>query len=678
MSATNIEEQAIQTYQENLLFLQGTDPKLYEKLEALNLAIEKGYYKERYSLEYINGYFDVQDFETKKFLYGEDSTTYGTQVAKSIDFTKIDNLFETFYNVNLSKEDLKEIEDQSPDQSSWSSAAALIDYSHEFASKTTTMKKLYKFIFFGVGLGSHLLEVHKKLQSNVYYIIEDDLELFRLSLFVTPYQKLSDNGAVLYFSIFDEDSDFRNKTMMFLNEQFVYNHYIKFFYMLSHDKKRMHDVQNIIVGQTYLTFNHSALMTSLLRPLEYLKKGYKILDINSSYQNTLFQRKPVLLIAAGPSFEKKIQWIIKNQGKFIIVIVSALISKFEEIGVKPDIITHVHGFEDAMPHLKKVKEISFFDDTIELFGGMSYPPFVENFKKENVFIFEGSSRYKDNYGGITSSNIGALSYGLLLMLHTDRLYLLGLDFAPDQSTGKTHISSHAHTRNLKLEKDETLGGEVEYKNEIIEVEGNFQKIVFTSLLLNGMKEECDAISKTYKCSYNTIYNLSDGVKINDTKPLDIFDTSINTLTPLNKSDLHKELKTLFNSRSQNYLTQNEVKNIYKKIEYYDSVLDILNKHLSTPQPNLDKYHYNLLGTFYNILTDTNEEVHSSDMNYIITLYLQFVSGYIFDLINTKEITNHKRLIKHLDKVVIPQITKVIKYFKDKMLERVKGIEVKES
>ena len=43
-----------------------------------------------------------------------------------------------------------------------------------------TMKLIEKYIFIGVGLGIHIELTHKKIKSEEYFIIEDDLELAEL------------------------------------------------------------------------------------------------------------------------------------------------------------------------------------------------------------------------------------------------------------------------------------------------------------------------------------------------------------------------------------------------------------------------------------------------------------------------------------------------------------------
>ncbi len=668
MEQLNIEEQALTTYRENLLFFQETDLRLYKKIKDFEIAIEKNYYEEKYSLEYKEeGYFDVLELESGNFLYGKNSNDYATLAASSVNFEKVDNLFETFYDMNFEKVDKETLESTDLIVYNKVAVASLINYSNEHANKlNTTMIKLYKFIFVGAGLGTHITAIHEKLKSNAYFVVEDDLELFRLSLFVTNYKQITDEGSEIYFSVFDEPSEFKNMVQIFINQHYVYNHYIKFFRMLSHNDQKLKVIQNILASQTHLTFNYAALMTSLLRPLEYLENGYKLLNIATSYEDTPLAKKPILIIGAGPSFDANIEWFKENHQKFIVVIVSALMAKLEELNIKPDIITHLHGFSDAMPHIEKVKDMHFFDETIGLFGGMSYPDFTARFKKENIYIFEGSSRYKTDFGGLTSSNIGSVSYGLMLILDARESYLLGLDFATDQKTGQTHADVHAHTRHIDLTLKEEVGGGITIKNEIMEVEGNFQEKVYTSVLFDAMRRECNAVSKTFHTPQNRSYNLSDGAKIDTAEPLEPQSKQIEELQTIDKQELYKELQKCFNARSEDFLSKEELKDIELRLEYYDSVIEVLKKHVTLPHGDINQYHYNLLGTLKETLAEDVHGKHTSDINYIITLYLQFVSGYIFDLINTKEIKSKKKLIKQLDKVVIPQITRVVSYFRDVM------------
>ena len=157
-----------------------------------------------------------------------------------------------------------------------------------------------------------------------------------------------------------------------------------------------------------------------------------------------------------------------------------------------------------------------------------------------------------------------------LYFEAKNIYLLGLDFATDQETGQTHADIHSHTRKVDLQLNEEVGGGVEAKNEIIEIEGNFQDKVYTSLLFDAMRRECNAISATYKTDKSHSFNLSNGAKIESTTPLQPTDITLDET--IDKHKLYKELREIFDARSENFLTEKEREDIQKRLEYYDSVI----------------------------------------------------------------------------------------------------------
>ncbi len=67
MSKPSIEQIAITTYQNNLLYFQKEQPRVYEKVTAFENAVANGYYQEKYELEYKEeGYFDVKEKSSGK------------------------------------------------------------------------------------------------------------------------------------------------------------------------------------------------------------------------------------------------------------------------------------------------------------------------------------------------------------------------------------------------------------------------------------------------------------------------------------------------------------------------------------------------------------------------------------------------------------------------------------
>ncbi len=660
----SIERRAMETYLKNLDYFQKTQPDLYEKIVAFDDAVAQGHYTPRYDLEYKEeGYFDVKEIETGRWLYGMDSNKHAQIIADSVDYTKKDNLFETFRKVPLTKEKVQFYETLPLTESALSTIAPVIYNVEQIVNENTTMKKIYKFIFFGVGLGLHITKVHQKIQSSVYFIVEDDLELFRLSMFVTDYEALTQNGAILFFSVFDEDETFRYKSYAFLREMFPYNHYLKYFLLLSHDTRKVKLFQSVIISQDYLKFPHSAVMEVYLRPFRYLEKKYPFLDIGSVKNCRLFEEKPLLVLGAGPSLEKNIEWLKAHQDRFVIMGATAVMALLEKHDIKPDILVHVDGFAASMKHLENVDSMEFFDDTIALFASFTYPEFAEAFKKENVYIFQAAAKVKKGFAQLTASNVGIMAFALALMFHAKEVYALGLDLALDKETGKTHTSNHVHSKELDVNHVLGLEEGVDYHETVLYTQGNFEEEVPTTPAFASALMELKGIVVQYRQPFQTLYNLSDGAYIFGTEAIRPENVNVKNVPSLSKTTLRKEIKKCFSDYSSDRLTPEEIKNIQNRIAHADAILKLLDEFKTRKFSSIDRYHYELLGLMIDVLAEEGKE-EAVDTNGVISVYIQMVGSYLFDFINTREVNNPKHHIKHLNRIFITQFIRLVQYYRD--------------
>jgi len=99
--SNNLEEIAISTYKNNLLYFEKHQPGIYAKLAAFDSAIEQGHYQHKYDLIVKDDYFDVIELGTQNYLYSTNSNNYADLAAKSIDFKKDTNVYETFRKVEI-------------------------------------------------------------------------------------------------------------------------------------------------------------------------------------------------------------------------------------------------------------------------------------------------------------------------------------------------------------------------------------------------------------------------------------------------------------------------------------------------------------------------------------------------------------------------------------------------
>ena len=212
-----------------------------------------------------------------------------------IDYKKDTNLFEATLAFNVSedeifKRDAKEIIGE---------VLPIMTYVNENSNIKNDMIKINKFIFIGTGLGMQIHELQKNIDIDEFLIIEDDLELFRLSLFTTSYKQISLKTS-LSFAIAQDENMFLDTMKNFLSGTFYNNRYIKYSHFPIHTKNKIKHIKNAIATQSYLVFPYSMALNKFIRPLEYIGDDFNILHIATRYEKSIFSHKPVLLLGAGP------------------------------------------------------------------------------------------------------------------------------------------------------------------------------------------------------------------------------------------------------------------------------------------------------------------------------------------------------------------------------------------
>ena len=169
-----IETKIIDNFEKNIKYFEEFQPEIYSMLASLDSAIDQGVYQNKYELIFYNNYFNLKELKTGNLFYSENSNKYAFEVSEI------------------------------------------------FKEKTGN------FVFFGVGLGVHLERVHKNILAKKCFIIENDLELFKLSTFVTPYFKFAETSE-LFFSVFEDDDVFFRKGIDFINksneEKEIFKHF---------------------------------------------------------------------------------------------------------------------------------------------------------------------------------------------------------------------------------------------------------------------------------------------------------------------------------------------------------------------------------------------------------------------------------------------------------------------
>ncbi len=658
----NIEQKAITTFQNNLLFLSEKYPEVFKKVDILSQAIENGSYKERYALEYKDGYFDVLDTVTNQWLYGNSSVEAAKKAADEINYSKDKGVIETFYNYNFTEDAIEYANEEDPTVSKFVLIAPVVGFARKLLPKTTTMKQIYKFIFFGVGLGLHIEKIHEKIHAYMYLVIEDNLELFRLSLFVTDYSKIGEESE-FYFAIMENDAGLKKAFESFYHNSFIRNNYIKYYLLYPHYREKIAQIQNFIVTQSSNTYLQDRLLIKNLRTVKSIKNGYKFFNVSKTYKEDVFRLKPIIMVAAGPSLSKNIEWLKKNAPYATVVALFMTSAILEKHGIKPDIIVHVDEYTDPVKNtINKMRSKSFFDSSLFfLSSSVDIDTFLDITSKDKIFMFEDRTNYRFHCGKLEGYSVGEIGYALSLIFGAKEIYLLGLDLALDPETKQTHAKGHLSSSDKVEVKKATSSQNVSLRGSEFFVKGNFLEKVPTTPLFNVSIFRVNYFTQTLKQNDQNVFNLSNGAYFEDTIPKKAEDIDLKRFRQ--KDTLHKkELREFCDQSSSSKMDKDEKEAFLKREE--DA------KYKKEMIVNFSKQRYPSIDQFSSAFTKVAAESiltrfkNTGELPQIFIVYLENVGGYIGDFFNTKQIDNPKKNIKQFQKIITRQFLKII----DKYME----------
>ncbi|WP_321469674.1 6-hydroxymethylpterin diphosphokinase MptE-like protein [Halarcobacter sp.] len=573
-------------YKKNLEYLNKNYPTIHKKiLDFEHLNIETKY------IDFKNGYFELVDNEN--FTYNCNSFYDAEQRAKSIKESSA--IFSML---------VEDINSKNYNMKNEISAHKYVEkYLHNNSTKNTK-----KFIFIGTLLGIHINEIHKVLLQKSYLIIEPSIETFRLSLFFTDYEEISKKSK-LFFCVNENDLELKSSLKEFLDFDFSYNNYIKFELASEKELYLIDKLKNLITSSNPFIHPFSEDIISLERGFRNINHTNGL--IKSTYIN-LFDKNSILILGAGPSLEEKQLFIKQNSNKFIIMCASASLKRLEAIDVIPDIIVNIDKKENEILEQFNVNE-KYYINSIIFLGIKTNPKVLKKLALvKNIFTVQENYQLFKNTDTIECVSVGDFMYSFAIRQNPSELYLLGIDASFDDK--KTHDSLHLSSK--KILDDNT------YENIIIEVEGNFKKRVKTNLLY---AEIINSFEKIPKKDIN-LFNLSNGAKLKNIKPLKSTDRRIKNLKNINKIKFQIEAinKLEINSKKNFPMeNKNELK-IIKKLNQKISDKDILS--LKQKYPN------------------------SKSLNILVS-YLKLINPYLsrkedLDIKNSQI----KEIISYLDKI----------------------------
>lgn len=593
MDKTSAHNEIQQTLQEiflnNLNFFKKNYPLIYYKIlefEKLNI--------ENYYIDFVDNKFQLFDLNNEINLYENEPFKDAIDRISNFDLGSAFNLIkiETLEKINHYEDEINAYE-----------------YLNEFIEHFNNIDiKINKFIFLGTLLGFHINNFHKLLETKVYFIIEPNIEIFRLSMFITNYEILSENSK-LFFAVNENEQSLKEIIRKFLNYKYEFNNLIHFELAHKINEPLINELSMIFTHEGEMRYPFSDYLISLKRFNKYfIKNKNYLLNLSNIYD--FLETHPILFLGAGPSLEKNLNFVHLNRNKFIIVAIAATLKSLETKDIIPDIILTIDGQEMVKEQFNIKK--SLYQNSIILSSIKLDYKVHQLLENNKIFFFQNSLNLFKDLGFIAGVTVGDVGIDLLLTLGAKKLYLLGIDAAIDSQTGMTHITTHSNSRKINLEKGDNP---IDFNKTIIYVKGNFDKEVPTLMEYKEMIEEINEKFEYLNDSFK-IYNLSNGAYFRNTVPLktnqiniketiekDIFkDIFLINLNNISKKNINKIFKKESKKEKEILSKLNSLK---KDINFFEQFKSIQYKYPYSISINILEKYFKLILPYYNLLQNKN-------------------------------------------------------------------------
>lgn len=657
----DISTKALNTFTKNMKYLEENHKPIFEKISLLNQLIEEGHYNEHYALDYKEeGYFDVCELSTNEFLYKSNSIEAAKRVVDAIDLKRTGAVFKGQKYVYATDEQAEEIDksELAFHHSLWGTIK-LINYVSKFAPPQSYMNRVHKIIFLGIGLGLHLEGVLQKLNPQVIFIKEKNLETFRLSLFVTDFATIA-SGKFLFFSIAEQEDEERITFIEFLNKGNNYNLHLKHIPFTLDYQQDLQQLQTHVLSQSYINYGYSAMLFRFITSPRYLAQGYSFLNVSKLQQNTIFTQKPVLLLFSGPSTSKNIEWVKKNHERFIVVSALSTCRLLQRNGITPNVIIHIDPGENTALLFEGLEE-NYFKDAMILLASNVDEATVKRFDPNRIHFIEQGTLYKKGFGRFSAPSVGEYTYGLSMIFGGKDIFLLGVDLALDPETFQTHGDYHPFQVTAQHNEH---SASLNPNESITYVKGNFIDQIPTISAYKISIEQAAIFTSMLKNDHHRIYNLGNGAYLEGCEPLRFSDYNWELFAPLERESLQKDLSNFFCEIGSKEFRAEDKAQIKYQVQEAKKLEKAIKQFQKKKFVNAEAYLVSLTQFSWN-LSDMEYKTHS-DLAQVYYEYFSIITSYIFDLFNTKELSNPNKHVVNINTILIAQLLKMSRLYISKL------------
>lgn len=289
-------------------------------------------------------------------------------------------------------------------------------------------------IIFGIGNG-YIINYIKKIYPKIkrILVIEPSLDIFKFFLDKVRIAELLSGISVSFLvnknpeKIAFEVSNYIGKEKINIIHHLSYRTLFSEYY--TEFLKNLKD--NILVRYGNTNFQSNASKIVMLNFINNIDYGF----YDTSVMKEIFENRPLLIVAAGPSLNKNMKLIEKVKGKAIVVAVGSAIRILNENNIIPDFRMAFDPSEKEMKIIKDIKnhEIPF------IYTNALYYEILKMYKGPKIRLnitLDSGTRYfdeilsiKNNINISTASSIAVSAVDMGVKFGSSKIIIIGFDGA---------------------------------------------------------------------------------------------------------------------------------------------------------------------------------------------------------------------------------------------------------
>lgn len=436
-------------------------------------------------------------------------------------------------------------------------------------------------VVFGVGAGIHIQHLIDNKDIHHLMIIENDIEHFIVSCYLTPWYEIVPNfkineGRTINFTITGKDNTHEAFVLVWNQLITLAPKFPLTAIYYNHRKNRFYDEIIKKIQHEFTVFisawgNYDDEINQLNHGLHNLRNKAKFLPKKGIFTSDELE-KPVFIVGGGPSLDERHKWIKEIRNEIIVISAGSSIRSLMHYDIKPDLHIELESDFNTVTMFEFIGKEYTYD--IPVIAPIQISPLAINFFKDKRLFFKDSSAQIDLFNKnrehpiIPHATPTCTNTALATVLYYGfkNVFLIGLDFSykkinKSHAEGSIYFDENApevvkHAMELK-DKDSRMSVKDMYGNDSLT-----DPIYFTAL------KRIENCLREYSCA--NVYNLSMGMDIIGTKVIHKLEETITLISEIKKTKNSKILIEKLFDINASHTSEDEIK---------DSLNNLLN-HIS--------------------------------------------------------------------------------------------------